>query len=348
MTPHIAAPLRFPHPEAPAVGGIVEVAPGVLWLRLALPFALDHVNVYLIEDRGGWAVLDTGIADDRTRQAWEAALAGPLRGKRLTRVIGTHFHPDHIGLVGWLTERFDLPLAMSRTEYFFAQTLRGQPDALRSPAHRAFYRERGLADGIAAALRANGLSYLGMVTGLPTTYTRLVAGDILDVGGRALSVLTGGGHAPEQVMLYCAEEKLFFAADQVIAKISPNVSVWPWEPAANPLGEYLASLASLRGSIDGEAFVLSAHNLPFFGVHARIDTLLAHHRERCDRIAAACRDKPHSAGELVPVLFSRPLDPHQTGFAFGEVQAHVNYMLGIGEIRPAAAGDDGVMRVYLP
>lgn len=345
MASHIAAPLHFPHPEAPPNGGIVEVAPGVRWFRLPLPFSLDHINVYLIEDDGGWAVLDTGIDDQITRDAWEAALAGPLAGTRLTRVIATHFHPDHIGLVGWLTERFGLPLAMSRTEYFFAQTLRANSDALRSAAHQAFYHDRGLATEISKALRTQGLSYLSMVTGLPTTYTRLIAGQELRVGGRDFRIYTGGGHALEQVMLYCTADKLFFAADQVIAKISPNVSVWPWEPTANPLGEYLQSLADLREAIAGDAFVLAAHNLPFVGVHSRIDTLLAHHRERCDLIAVATREKPCSAGELVPVLFQRPLDPHQIGFAFGEVLAHVNFMLQIGELAPVFVEAGNVMRV---
>ena len=348
MAPHIAAPPHFPYPEPPPNGGIMEVAPGVLWFRLPLPFALDHVNVYLIEDHGGWAVLDTGIDNQVTREMWDAALAGPLRGNKLTRVIATHFHPDHIGLVGWLTDRFDLPLAMSRTEYFFAQTLRGNPNALRSPAHQAFYHDRGLAPEIAQALRSNGLSYLGMVTDLPTTYTRLAAGDTIRIGGRDFTVQTGGGHAPEQATLHCPSDKLFFAADQVIAKISPNVSVWPWEPEANPLGEYLKSLAGLRQAIAPDSFVLAAHNLPFTGLHPRIDALLAHHSERCDRIAAACRQHSHSAGELVPVLFQRPLDPHQTGFAFGEVLAHVNFMLDQGEVMPAPAQSDGVMRVLCP
>lgn len=347
MAPHIAPPLHFPHPEAPPNGSMIEVAPGVMWFRLPLPFSLDHINVYLIEDDGGWAVLDTGIDNQITRDAWDAALTGPLAGARLTRVIATHFHPDHIGLVGWLTERFELPLAMSRTEYFFAQTLRANSNALRSPAHQAFYHDRGLPAEISTALRTQGLSYLGMVTGLPTTYTRLIAGHDTRIGGRNFRIYTGGGHALEQVMLYCAADRLFFAADQVIAKISPNVSVWPWEPTANPLGEYLQSLADLRRDIDGDAYVLSAHNLPFVGVHSRIDALLAHHRERCDRIAVATREKPCSAGELVPVLFQRPLDPHQTGFAFGEVLAHVNFMLEIGELRPVQAEPGDVMRVTI-
>ena len=338
------SPLVFPHAEPPAPGEIVEIAPGVLWFRLALPFALDHVNVYLIDDGDGWAVLDTGLGDAATVAAWEAALAGKLRGRPLTRLIGTHFHPDHVGLAGWLTERFDLELLMSRTEYLFTVMLRGNLDAIESPAHLAFFRRHGLDEPAIEALVGRGHSYLRMTTGMPSTYRRLVAGETIDIGGRQFDVLTGGGHAPEQVMLLCRDEGLFFPADQVLARITPNISVWAWEPAADPLGDYMSSLASLPLQVPSGVLVLPAHNLPFRGAHVRLRELTAHHEERCARIAAACATTALSAAEIVPVLFRRPLDAHQTGFAFGEVLAHINYMLSRGEL-VIADETGGVQRV---
>ena len=324
--------LVFPHPVAPEPGTLTEVAPGVLWLRLALPFALDHVNVYLLEDGDGWAALDTGLGDDATRAVWESV----IDGRRITRIVATHFHPDHIGNVGWLAEKFDAPLLMSRTEYLFTMTLRGNLDALRSPAQLDFYERNGLAGEAKEAVTGRGHSYLRMATGMPTRFQRLVAGESIDIGGRTLEVLTGGGHAPEQVMLHCRSEKLFFPADQVLARISPNVSVWAWEPAANPLGDYMTSLAALH-EVPDDVYVLAAHNLPFHGLHTRLDELMAHHTERCAGIAAACAE-PRSGAEIVPVLFRRALDAHQTGFAFGEVMAHINYMLRRGELVAAAPG----------
>ena len=333
--------LSFPHPTAPEPGSLTEVAPGVLWLRLALPFALDHVNVYLLEDGDGWAALDTGLGDATTRAVWERV----LEGRRLTRIIGTHFHPDHMGQTGWLAEKCGPELLMSRTEYLFTVMLRGNMEAIRSPAHLAFFEQNGLGGEAKDAVTGRGHSYLKMTTGVPTTYRRLVAGESIDIGGRSFEVLTGGGHSPEQVMLLCRADKLFFPADQVLARISPNVSVWAWEPAADPLGDYMRSLHALH-EVPDDVYVLAAHNLPFHGLHTRLDELIAHHVERCGRIAQATRETPLSAADIIPLLFRRALDAHQTGFAFGEVMAHVNYMLNRREL-VAAEPDGNVRRVSL-
>jgi glyoxylase-like metal-dependent hydrolase (beta-lactamase superfamily II) len=336
------ADLAFPRPDAPEPGELIEIAPGVLWLRLALPFALNHVNVYLIEDGPGWALLDTGVDDERTRAAWENVLARQLRGRNLTRLIITHYHPDHMGLAGWLAERCEIEVFMPQTEYLFAQNLRFNPDALASSAHRTFYRRGGLGAETTESVIGRGHGYLKLTSGLPPVYRRRVAGDSLKIGGRVFEVLTGAGHAPEQAMLLCRADGLFFADDQVLARISPNVSVWPIEPTADPLAAYLGSLSEVR-ELPGDLLVLAAHHLPFYGLHRRIDELARHHAQRCADIAATCSE-PLSVAALLPVLFPRALDPHQTGFAFGEVLAHVSYMIRRGELT-CVVGTDQVRRV---
>ncbi|HEV2675902.1 MAG TPA: MBL fold metallo-hydrolase [Aliidongia sp.] len=336
-----AAGLTFPQATPPEPGGLVEIAPGVLWLRLALPFALNHVNIYLIEDDGGWAVLDTGLGDDETRAAWEAVLAGPLAGSRLTRLIVTHFHPDHVGLAGWLCERHGLALHMSQTEYLFSLSIQLDRAGTADEQLRVFHRTTGLNEEQIEQVVGRGHSYLKRTTGLPPTFLRLMAGDRLDLGGRGFDVSTGGGHAPEQVMLFQPESKLFFSADQVLAKISPNVSVWSMEPEADPLGLYLSSLAEIRATLPEDAFVVACHNLPFYGLHRRIDELAAHHQQRCGEILDACRAEPKSAADIIPILFRRPLDAHQTGFAVGEVVAHLNYMMRRRELS-RETGRDGI------
>ena len=340
-----AGGLVFPHPAPPHPGGLIEIAPGVLWLRLALPFQLDHVNIYLIEDGAGWAVLDTGVADLRTRTVWESVLADRLRGRRLTRLIVTHHHPDHVGLAGWFTERFGLELSMSQTEYLFCQKLRHDPNALGSSAHREFYRQRGLDAASIDNVMGRGHAYTRLTTELPPVYHRLIAGEHLQLGGRDFEILTGGGHAPEQVMLLNRDESLFFAADQVLARISPNIGVWPWEPLADPLGAYLRSLVDLR-RVPDDVLALPAHNLPFYGLHQRLADLERHHAQRCAEIVAACTGAPRTIAEILPVLFPRALDAHQTGFAFGEVLAHVNHMVRRGElaVQTDAAGLQRVAR----
>ncbi len=334
------AEISTPFPEPPEPGTPREVAPGVLWLRFALPFLLDHVNIYLIEDDGGWAAFDTGLGDDATRAAWDAAFAGPLRGQRLTRVLCSHFHPDHVGLVGWLSERFGCPLWMPRTEFLMTRVLENRLVA----ANPGFYAERGLPPETGGVVAGDGHGYLRMMTGLPTQYHRLKAGQHLRIGGRDFDVLTGGGHAPEQAMLHCASGGLFLAADQVLLKISPNVSVQAMEPDANPLGEYLASLSALARALPDDVLVLPGHLVPFTGLHQRLDELASHHAGRCALIAEAAGAAPCSAADLLPVLFKRKLDPHTTGFAFGEVLAHVNYMRDRGELDQQRDAD-GILRV---
>jgi glyoxylase-like metal-dependent hydrolase (beta-lactamase superfamily II) len=338
----LAAPgdaIAFPYAQAPEPGTLVAVAPGIFWLRLALPFLLNHVNVYLVEDDGGWAVLDTGLGDDATRQVWESVFAGPLRGQRITRVVCSHYHPDHMGLVGWLTRRFDCPLHVARTEFLMTKTLENRNFA----ANTDFYTERGLPVDASGVVSSDGHGYLSMMTGLPTQYYRLRAGGGLRIGGRDFTVLTGGGHAPEQVMLHCAADALFFSFDQVLTRISPNISVYAMEPEANPLGDYLASLEEIGETVPGGTLVLPGHHLPFYGLHTRLAELQAHHATRCALIEEACKAEPRSAAELVPVLFKRQMDAHQTGFAFGETLAHVNYMRAQGTLIEAR-GEDGILR----
>jgi glyoxylase-like metal-dependent hydrolase (beta-lactamase superfamily II) len=341
MSTH-AMPQTLDYPFAVPLrpGDLVEVRPGIFWARLALPFRLDHVNLYLVEDGAGLALIDTGIDNKASRAAWEALVAGPLAGRRLTRLIATHFHPDHIGLAGWLCERFDMPLAMSQTEYLLALNIRLDPSALKSEPYRGFYRSHGLTEESTEILLGNGLQYLRMVAPPPKTFQRLMAEDRLKVGGRTFEIMTGGGHSPEHVMLYSAEDNLILAGDQVLAKISPNVSVEAMEPDGDPLGVYLSSLERLKARLPDDVLVLPGHNLPFVGLHTRADELIAHHEARCMAIVEACMAAPKTAAELVPVIFGRPIDdPHQLVFAFGEALAHINTMVRAGRIRFADAAE---------
>lgn len=336
--------LIYPFPNPPAAGELKPVAPGVLWLRLPLPFRLNHINVYLIEDDDGWAVLDAGISNNETREIWGEVIANALPGCRLTRLIVTHFHPDHIGSAGWLCERLRLPLLTSQTSYLGCLNISLNPGALDARTYREFYLRHGLDPAATELVATQGHQYLRMVDRLPQTFERLVDGDTLRIGTKNLRVLTGDGHAPEQIMLYEADGKLLFAADQVLSKISPNVSVWAVDPNGDPLGLYLRSLARLSSEIPEDVIVLPGHQLPFYGLHRRISQLAEHHEQRCQLIADACRQSPSSATDLVPVLFMRELDPHQMSFAFSEAQAHINYMIRRGRLRWSEPGG-GVERV---
>lgn len=339
----MSSTLHAPYSEPPAPGQVIEIAPGVQWFRLPLPYRLDHVNIYLIEGADGWTVLDTGLGTDDCRDAWQVLVNGALRGQRLSSMLVTHFHPDHVGLAGWLGERFGLPLTMPRPEYLYSLALQYAPGDFANDMHRPFYQRHGLSPQITELVLSRGHEYLRRTSGVPTTYHRIKHGDSFGGAQRRFQVITGGGHSLEQAMLYRPDEKLFFAADQVIARISPNVSVHAMEPDLDALGIFLGSLAGLRGMVADDVLVLPGHGLPFYGLHQRISELIEHHGQRCDIIADAIRQQPLSVAELVPHVFHRTLDEHQTGFAFGEVLAHVNHMLGQGRLS-LDVGADGVER----
>ncbi len=329
--------LEFPFSKPPMIGEAIEVRPGIFWARLALPFRLDHVNIYLIEDGAGLALIDTGIDNKASRAAWEALLVLALRGRKLTRIIATHFHPDHIGLAGWLCERFDLQLAMSQTEYLISLNIRLDPQALRSEPYRSFYRSHGLSAEGTEILLGHGLNYLRMVSTPPRTFLRLVAEEKVKIGSREFEVMTGAGHSPEQVMLYSAADNLILSGDQILAKISPNVSVEAMDPDGDPLGLYLRSLEKLKATLPEDVLVLPGHNLPFVGLRTRANELIAHHEARCRAIVEACKIAPQTVADLVPVIFGRPIeDPHQLVFAFGEALAHVNAMIRGDRLRVAS------------
>jgi glyoxylase-like metal-dependent hydrolase (beta-lactamase superfamily II) len=338
--------------DVPAVGQVREVAPGVRWLRMALPFALDHINLWLLKDRqggrDGWTIVDCGITDDATRAAWERIFAEALDDKPVLRVVATHMHPDHIGLAHWLTERWSSPrspcrLWISATDYASARLASHSTTGFGGDHAAAFFASHGLTDPDAVAkVRARANYYAGMVPKVPDAYLRLMDGFVLDVGGRAWRCIAGYGHAPEHMALHCDALGVLISGDMVLPRISTNISVYDLEPESNPLTLYLESLARYE-SLPAGTLVLPSHGKPFTGLHARIAQLREHHDERLAAVVAACRMRPSCAADLLGVLFKRSLDLHQTTFAMGEALAHLHTLWRDGAL-VRTLGDDGVFR----
>ena len=341
LTSHAAdRGLSYPLGAPPAAGEAVEAAPGVLWLRLPLPMALDHVNVWALRDGESWAIVDTGLRTPPTIAAWEAALAGPLEGRAVTRVICTHMHPDHIGLAGWLCDRFDAPLLMSRLEYVTGRMLIS--DAGPAPQAGAdFYRRAGWDDAQIQHWRDGYGRFGSAVAPLPAGYERLIEGDVLSIDGRDWHVVVGDGHSPEHVCLWRKDDGVFIAGDQVLPKISSNVSVWPTEPMADPLGDWLRSLAKLRDLLPDDLLVLPSHGEPFRGVHARLDALTRGHEVSLKRLERRLKD-PVRAVDVFATLFGRPVGDGLLGMATGEAIAHLNHLERHGRARraPGQGGAD--------
>ena len=332
--------LDHPWAEPPTPGTTLTVAPGIRWLRMPLPFALNHINLWLLDDGAGYTVVDTGLGLPDTRALWERIFANELGGKPITRVIATHFHPDHFGNAGWLTERWGTDLWCTQAEYMAAQLACSRDDGATALRHD-HYRRHGIGVEALARLRERGNHYPGLVPTLPVSYRCMRDGDRVTIGGHAWQVMVVLGHAPEHASLWRADANVLISGDQVLPKITTNVSVWADKPYDDPLRLYLDSLARFR-PLPADALVLPSHGLPFRGLHARLDALRAHHGARLAETLDALGE-PRTAAELIPVLFRRALDTHQLSFAIGEALAHLNYLEADGGIT-RTLDTDGVER----
>jgi glyoxylase-like metal-dependent hydrolase (beta-lactamase superfamily II) len=331
----------------PAPGSAHEVAPGLFWLRMQLPFALDHINLWLLRDETdqgarGWTVIDCGIANEATRGSWETLFASALDGLPIVRVIATHCHPDHVGLADWLCTRWNAPLWMTAGEYGFARMMSASLPGVDGTAMLPHFQQHGLTDpAVMEQLQGRKSYYPTLVPAVPSMYRRMQDGQRFRIGRHEWRVITGFGHAPEHASLYCADLKLLISGDMVLPRISTNVSVFAIEPEANPVQQYLDSLETYRDLPD-DTLVLPSHGKPFRGLHTRIGQLLDHHRERLAEVVTACAT-PQSAADIVPVMFRRPLDAHQLTFAMGEALAHLHKLWFDGVLR-RNVGSDGIIR----
>ncbi len=308
-----------------------RMADGLFGLRLALPFALDHVNVWFLRDGASWTLIDTGIANEATKNIWSGLLESGLDNRPIGRLIATHFHPDHMGLAGWLCERTGAEFWASRIEWLTARSLAHDESDDFVDAGRRFDRLAGLDSALIAERAARGNLYRTRALAPPAVYVRASEGDDIKIDGEPWRVLIGRGHAPEMICLYSKSRNLLLAADQVLQKISPNVGVWPGEPDANPLSDFMDSFESFR-SLPEDALVLPSHGQAFYGLHERIDELIEHHQARLERAEEAA-GKGRTAVEIMPTLFDRKLDAHQLGFALGEALAHLNFLVFDGRLQ---------------
>lgn len=330
--------------EMPGAGSCLDVAPGIKWIRMGLPFALNHINLWLLRDRfddgagprEGWTVIDCCVASDSSRAQWKQIFAGQLEGLPIVRVLVTHMHPDHIGLAHWLCNRWDAPLWISATDYHAALVACNPPAShnLEGGARNAaFYERHGLDDpAFLEHVLQRTAYYSQLVPSLPGSYRRLMDRERLAIGAHTWECIAGYGHAPEHMALYCAELQVLISGDMVLPRISTNVSVHANEPQGDPLGWFLDSLQRYL-PFPEDTLVLPSHGKPFRGLHTRIHQLEDHHAERLDEVRAACTLGPTNAAKVMQAMFRRPLNPHEMTFALGEALAHLNYLWRRGELQ---------------
>jgi glyoxylase-like metal-dependent hydrolase (beta-lactamase superfamily II) len=335
--------LDYPHGTPPGPGEAIEVAPRILWVRMPLPFALDHINLWLLADDDGWTLVDCGYGSDATRVLWERHFTTTLRGLPIRRIIATHCHPDHVGNAAWLSARFGAPVAMTHAEFLTAHAMGAEHSGYGIASTIELFRKHGMAAEHVAALDARGNQYRRGVPELPMTFDRLLDGDTRRAGGTAWTIIEGHGHSPEHASLYSAARGVLISGDMLLPKISTNVSVWALEPDGDPLGRFLDSIAALE-TLPPNTLVLPSHGLPFRGISVRVAELRAHHVARLDELTAAvdATRVPLTAADLVPVLFRRELDLQQRYFAFGEAIAHLNHLWRRGRLDRQIDADGNV------
>lgn len=340
--------LHYPLGEALApMGGTLEVAPGVKWIRMSLPFALNHINLWLLRDCidgvEGWSIVDCCIHRDEAKAQWESIFANDLEGLPILRVIVTHMHPDHIGLAHWLCERWNVRLWISATDYQVARLGCLGPTGFGGDRAAEFFASHGLNSPEAMEQIKGRTGYFpSLVPSVPPQYRRLMDGMPLTIGQREWRCISGYGHAPEHIALYCESLNVLIGGDMMLPRISTNVSVYEQEPESNALVQFLDSIDKFR-TLPEDTLVLPSHGKPFTGMHIRIQQLHDHHRDRLAEVMDACTARPCCALEILPLMFKRPLDMHQTTFAMGEAVAHLHALWFAGKLR-RALDKDGVYR----
>ncbi len=323
--------VTFPHGDrVPGPGEAIAVAPGVWWIRMPLPFALDHINLWLLEESDGWTIVDTGYGVQATWDLWEQHLGGLMAGRPVKDIVVTHYHPDHVGSAHWLTQRTGAPMWMTTSEFLSAHAAHDDTAGFDRATGVAFFIANGLDVTRMPERLRTGNGYARGVPEVPRAYRRMMHGDTLRFGGRDWEVNTVFGHAPEQATLFCRELNVLISADQVLPRITSNVGVWGNQPEADPLTQFLGSLSRLS-HLPGDTVVLPSHERVFQGLHPRIAMLHEHHEERLARLLEGCA-APITAFEALPLLFRRKLDDHQMMFAMGEAIAHLHYLQERGKV----------------
>jgi glyoxylase-like metal-dependent hydrolase (beta-lactamase superfamily II) len=312
--------------QAPEPGKVTMIADGVYWIRMPLGGRLNHINVWLLEDYDGWTIVDTGIFTDEVQKHWKSIFKNELNGKPITRVIATHLHTDHTGNAGWICREWGCDLWMSRSDFYMCKVMANDgPSDVPDDAIR-FYQRAGFTKDRLERYRSRFGGFGASVSPLPAGYERITDGQYIDIGGREWRSVIGHGHAPEHVCLYCPELKLIIAGDQILPKITPNVSVQPSEPNANPLRDWINSCARFRELLPPNLLVLPAHESLYEGVHERLTELIDWHEVALEKLYDLC-DEPKRAVDVFPALFKSQITDMSYFPATGEAIAHLHCAL---------------------
>jgi glyoxylase-like metal-dependent hydrolase (beta-lactamase superfamily II) len=323
--------IKYEFDSRPGDGETLNIMDGIEWLRMPLPFSLNHINLWLLRNGEDWAIVDTGVGNSETRSLWRKVFETSMGGSPASHVIATHMHPDHVGCAGFLTDHFDVDLWMSRDEYMMCRILVSDTGRVAPDEGVRFYKDAGFTDEQLAAYK-KAFGFFGkFVTPLPEAYQRLTDEDEVTIGDHGWQVITGGGHSPEHACLYDVDRNVLISGDQLLPTISSNVSVWPTEPLADPLQDWFDSLRKLRAAIPEDVLVLPAHGKAFRGAHTRIDVMIKEHEERLEALLGVCRT-PQRVVDVFPSIYRSGINDRNRIMATGEALAHLSFLVKSGEL----------------
>ncbi|HAZ80274.1 MAG TPA: MBL fold metallo-hydrolase, partial [Porticoccaceae bacterium] len=323
--------LSYPFDNRPNPGELIEVGPGIFWVRMPLPISLNHINLWMLEEQDGWTLVDTGMATEDTKALWEEIFSTHLNSKPVKQVIVTHMHFDHLGLAGWLVEKWGATLCMSRTEYLSSRVIINEIKSDPPEATVAFFRAAGVEESILDEFKVRFNNRSDFVSPLPSHYKRLTDNQVLQIGSLQWTVIIVEGHSPEHICLHCKSLNIMIAGDQILPRISPNISVRPDEPRANPLHNFLRSCESLKNRLNKDVLILPSHGDPFYGVHLRLQDMINEHKKGLQDLLEFC-SQPRSVAEVFPILFKSKINIGNMVIAVGEAVANLNYLVSSKEL----------------
>lgn len=324
-------------PAPPKPGGAVELYPGIVWARIQLPFRPGWVNVWLLEDRGRWTIVDCGFDWEPAREGWKSllhALGDPV----VSQILVTHAHFDHVGLSGWLRDRFGATSGMAPIEFEYVQFIRSDWDLGR---FKQFFRAAGCTETMVEEFAGWKEWAQRAVEAVPIDYIPLHAGDEILIGGRTWRLLCSGGHSRGQLAFWCERDAILIGGDIVLPRIHASIGVSPSDSKTDPVADALAGWRALR-YLPADTAVLPSHGVPFTGLHARLDQHEAQCRQRLECLLETCSARSVSASDAMTLVYGNVV-PSSPRIAVCEMQAYLNYLEIEGQISRSMFAD-GVAR----
>ena len=315
----------------PKFGELTKIASDLYWAHFELPFRLNHVNLFLMDTPEGILILDAGLKSDHSEEHWEALLNGPLKSKKFAGLLITHYHPDHIGMAGWLQKKLNIKCLTTEKELFTAKTFRSMPDDEYAKLFRNVFVRAGMSEEDIIAKGPATRLYKNRVYELPDFEIIKAGHEIVSNDGK-WKVRTDSGHSPEHISLLDKERKLYLSGDFLLPRISPNISDNFFDPLDDRLGEYLKYLNEIQ-EIGSETSVFPCHDWPFKEGMQRAKDLIKHHNHRLSLILEALNKKSITIMDSISIIFDRKIGDEQMHFAIGEARAHLIHLDVTGQVR---------------